>query len=220
VEEFVVRPPDEVRWRARRGFRFARIAERFDLVAFRDVADWLAREPGGIDRSEDRRRQALADLRRAVSDGEFGPPHKPVIAYMPRVALRDLPLRVNAAQIEICCTAENDIISDIWAPRALVARWFTAYGLNAPPWLTGPPAATESKHRGPEKGALRRYLAADRELFPEIKRLIRDEQLSVTGACQQLAQKGKVKGIGSLQSRATRLARAYRAEKLVQTLSN
>lgn len=139
----------EVQFRARQAYRFGRVIERFDLVSFREVADWLARAPGSVDRNEDRRHQALDDLRRAVSDGEFGPLDKPAIVYMPRVPLRGRRLRVNAVQIELCRAGPNDITADLWAPRAFVARWFASYRLDPPPWL-GQPSVISAvpAHRG------------------------------------------------------------------------
>ena len=68
--------PQQTRLRARRAVRFDHIVKRFDLVAFSEIADWLAHEPGSIDRNGRRRAQALDDLRSALGHGEVGAPRK------------------------------------------------------------------------------------------------------------------------------------------------
>ena len=63
--------------------------------------------------------------------------------------------------------------------------------------------------RGPKPGTLRRYETKDRELFPDIDRLMQDESISASKAALELAEKGKVAGVGTPQSRAKRLANLY-----------
>jgi len=74
---------------------------------------------------------------------------------------------------------------------------------------------------GPTPGALRRYEAADRALFPEIRRLTRNG-MSTFAAALKLARgaiKGKkVGGHGSEESRAKRLAALYRQEEQTGSL--
>jgi hypothetical protein len=65
--------------------------------------------------------------------------------------------------------------------------------------------------RGPVPGTVSRYAAADRALFDEITRLIRDGAGSATAAALQLAIAGKVAGTGIPESRAARLVKAYKA---------
>jgi hypothetical protein len=64
--------------------------------------------------------------------------------------------------------------------------------------------------RGPKPGTVRRYDDADCRLFCEIKRLMREEQLTITAACQRIAEAGGVAGTGTPKSRAARLAGVYR----------
>jgi hypothetical protein len=65
--------------------------------------------------------------------------------------------------------------------------------------------------KGPTPGT-GRYDAADRKLFPEIKRKIDSGKAgSATEAARQLVEEGKVRGGGTADSRARRLAGAYRA---------
>jgi hypothetical protein len=66
--------------------------------------------------------------------------------------------------------------------------------------------------RGPRAGTVSRYTMADRALFPEMARIMRDDHISASAAAQRLVEAGKVAGTGADDSRARRLAKAYRAE--------
>jgi hypothetical protein len=66
--------------------------------------------------------------------------------------------------------------------------------------------------KGPVPGTIDRYGAADRALFPEMKRLI-GQGMSPTGAARELAEAGKVRG-NSTDSETRRLAKRYRKENL------
>jgi hypothetical protein len=65
--------------------------------------------------------------------------------------------------------------------------------------------------KGPAPGTVDRYGAADRALYSELKRLMREGR-SATAAARQLADDGKVAGVGSPESRTRRLANRYLAE--------
>jgi hypothetical protein len=71
-----------------------------------------------------------------------------------------------------------------------------------------------SRRRGPKPGTVKRYASADRAQFDAIERLMRDEQLSLTAATQKLAESRRVAGTGIPTSRAQRLAKLYKAERL------
>jgi hypothetical protein len=75
--------------------------------------------------------------------------------------------------------------------------------------MDGPPPQPPGR-RGPKPGTVRRYDDVDRSLFGEIERLGREEQLTITAACQRIAEGGKVAGNGTANSRAARLAKVYR----------
>jgi hypothetical protein len=130
---------------AHRARRFGRLAKRFDLVSFSAVADWLARTPGALMPDETRREQAYQDLRRSVLLGEFGPPEKPSIAYLPErpggPPPGKYPLRLTAGQLGYMKAMGADLICDLWAPRPLVAQWFAARQIAAPPWDAAEPQA-------------------------------------------------------------------------------
>jgi hypothetical protein len=134
--------PEDIYLRAGRAARFDRLVKRFDLVWFRDIADWLAREPGRVARTEANRTTAIADLRRAVLRGEFGPPGKPEVLWLADIAPVEplgpghFPLRPRAGQIARMHEWGSDMTADLWAPRTLFARWFSAQRLDPPPWLT------------------------------------------------------------------------------------
>jgi hypothetical protein len=87
--------------------------------------------------------------------------------------------------------------------EAVVRRFF---GLDPDPEAKRP-------RRGPVPGTVCRYATADRALFDEMTRLIRDGVGSATAAAQQLAEAGKVAGTGisTPKSRAARLVKAYKA---------
>jgi hypothetical protein len=73
-------------------------------------------------------------------------------------------------------------------------------------------AEAPPRRKGPKPGTVDRYKAADRSLYPELKRLMSEQCLTVTAAARQLADDYKVAGIGAPESRARRLARRYTAE--------
>jgi len=77
----------------------------------------------------------------------------------------------------------------------------------APSTLHARPAGVGK--RGPVKGAIARYAEDDRSLFPQIRRLI-DQGFSPTAAAEQLAD--RLKGGGTLESKATRLRKLFMAE--------
>jgi len=91
---------------------------------------------------------------------------------------------------------------------------------NAPspgPWSvvwTVPPSPKEKQRRrkGPEPGTLDRYGKADRALYGDLKRLMSEKNMSLTAAAQELAEAGKVEGVGTTTSRARRLATRFRAD--------
>jgi hypothetical protein len=76
-----------------------------------------------------------------------------------------------------------------------------------------PVGVKPARKRGPEPQKLRRYEAADRELFPVIRRLMQADQLSAFAAALRLASgeipRKTVAGYGSVDSRAKRLATLY-----------
>jgi hypothetical protein len=66
--------------------------------------------------------------------------------------------------------------------------------------------------RGPAPGTVDRYGDADRALFSEMEGQIKTNQISPLEAARILAQHGRVKGRGTQETRARRLADRYRRE--------
>ena len=75
-----------------------------------------------------------------------------------------------------------------------------------------PPSVQPPRRRGPTPGTVDRYGQSDRALYDDMRRLMSEEQISATAAARQLAEKGKIKGGGTPESLARRLAGRYRAE--------
>ena len=75
-----------------------------------------------------------------------------------------------------------------------------------------PPAPEKSGKRrrrpGPRPGAINRFAEADRALFPEMTKLIKQQHISPREAAQRLSD--KIKGRGTIDSRIRRLATRYR----------
>ena len=89
-----------------------------------------------------------------------------------------------------------------------VGGWLGAWSSDAR--LDPLPARRAPRRRGPQPGTVDRYGAADRELYPDLKRLMSEQQMSRTAAARQLAGDGKVAGNGTKESQARRLAKRYR----------
>jgi hypothetical protein len=81
------------------------------------------------------------------------------------------------------------------------------------PVPAGTGMATRPKRRGPVPGSVDRYGDADRALFPEIDRIVSDQQKSPTAAARILAEQGRVPGDGTEDSKVKRLARLYLKER-------
>ena len=73
------------------------------------------------------------------------------------------------------------------------------------------PAAAVARRRGPKPGTIDRYGKSDEALYPEIDRLMKDCQMTLTGATRKLASEGRIEGPNSKpDSLAKRLRDRYR----------
>ena len=121
------------REKLRRGRLFQDVIRRKHLVSFESLADWYARE------NADRRQWALKDLGNAVSRGEFGPPERASVFYLP---VADPPtykpfwIRRTGGQINHMRASNHDETPQLWAPRGLCAEWLAARQIHLPPWLS------------------------------------------------------------------------------------
>jgi hypothetical protein len=142
-----------IHWRRAKWFDY--IVRRFDLVAFRDLADWIATEAGGVSRNEAHREQALIDLKDSIKRGEFGPAHErrciPWLQKPPRSdMLGKLCLRLNYGQI---VGQGASVTPDLYAARALCLKWLEARQLRLPPWLKHPEPPAGEPVAAPIEGA-------------------------------------------------------------------
>jgi hypothetical protein len=64
--------------------------------------------------------------------------------------------------------------------------------------------------RGPERGKVSRYGDADKFLFREIDRIVKNESKSITEAVRNLEDEGKIKGHGTPESKVRRVSRRFR----------
>ena len=111
-----------------------------------------------------------------------------------------------------------------WGPctgdgKCLVYRLFTSeadwHCPLCPETERQEPVLQQSKKRsrpGPKTGEIARFRKSDKALYPEIRRRTEDEGLSLSEVTLQLAEQGRVEGVGSStpKSRARRLAESYR----------
>jgi hypothetical protein len=74
--------------------------------------------------------------------------------------------------------------------------------------------------KGPTPGELRRYEADDLALIPEIEKIMKEENKSVTAAVRTLAEANKIKGIGSLGSRVKRVVALFRRDQVKRSPSD
>jgi hypothetical protein len=72
------------------------------------------------------------------------------------------------------------------------------------------------RHRGPVKDSLDRYGEADRALYPELERIVKEDHVSLTAAALKLAENKERRillGDGAPLSRAKRLVGQYNADQ-------
>jgi len=129
-----------------------------------------------------------------------------------------------------------------WMRRVFVERWLAKHRMEPRPQRFEPkrqtPSATtqpsvsqvhntvtqpvivhtvsvppRKRRYGPEPGTLRRYNDADRALFSDLERIMVEKQKSRSAAALELAQARQVKGFGTPESRAKRLAALYKRER-------
>jgi hypothetical protein len=117
----------------RRGQLFQHVIRRRDLVSFESLADWYARE------NADRRKWAFKDLGNAARRGEFGPPGRPSVFYLPVAdppTYRPFWIRRTGSQIAYMRASNHDETPHLWAPYGLCVDWLNARQIHLPPWLS------------------------------------------------------------------------------------
>jgi hypothetical protein len=82
-------------------------------------------------------------------------------------------------------------------------------------------AVTVARRRGPKPGTVDRYGEADRALFPEVERIMREDRVTASAAALKLAEGGvegkNVEGFGTPKSRAKRLTGSYLKKREPET---
>jgi hypothetical protein len=86
-------------------------------------------------------------------------------------------------------------------------------GIERPGTENTGPAAPKKSRRGPAPNTVDRYGESDRGLFNELERIQRDGGTSLTAAANELAEAGRVEGVGTPKSRGARLVRRYNRER-------
>jgi hypothetical protein len=139
IDQYTDRYAEDPTWfermKIRRQIWFERACQRYDLIGFKQVADWRADVANSTPR--DKTFRILLD---GVMHGEFGTGNKLDILYMPDDTSRrppgGFPLRVWRGNV----FTFPDFARDFYAPRSLVRRWFQARKFDLPPWLAEAPA--------------------------------------------------------------------------------
>jgi hypothetical protein len=131
--------PGDVRNIRRKWFNYA--VRRFDLCKLDDVADWCSQRRGSVERIQAHLVQARRDLEYSVLRGEFGPPDRPAIFFIPLVPPVDrigrYPLRLRGGQILSLTDCDGSYVPCLWAPRVLCARWLESREIRLPTWAAG-----------------------------------------------------------------------------------
>ena len=131
----------------RRIARFPTLVKRWDLFPFRKIADWCARKDGSVERVEANRARTYLDLEQSILDGEFGPPEKPFVVYLPRLPyapVGQFPLRFHASHI--VRLEGYGFTADLWARREDVERWLAVRQIPAPPIMIYSTASEKAAH--------------------------------------------------------------------------
>ena len=232
---------DDVTWNAAWSTERAKPVRRRQYFSFSEIADALTRDPRTLEVDAVLKGRVNADLTewvmRQLFDLDGGeivtlsgdpPDFKPLTAPQPG----DIPAFAPEALMarRDACRRYVEANAELPGAPGMQRLWFGASEIagleniqaviDAASQGSKPTSAgTKSRKRpGPAPGALRRYDAGDRALFPEIDRLMETEHISVHAAALKLSLgevDGKVvEGSGNADSRAKRLGGLYhRAER-------
>src|SRR6266567_5127536 len=204
-------------WRAARIDRFTETQKhRREWINFKEVAEYCSEESG-----------IYQKLQRDLLEGDFEENGRSRVLYLhPSTVKAKMTRDWLSGLMEIYdqTTINSQYLAHCWIPREFFDRWLAKHRMQprperfepkgpTPPTTTRQPvnqavnhgkSYAAQKRRGPEPGTLRRYEAADRELFTELERIMADQQKSRSAAALDLAQAGRIAGVGSPESRAKR----------------
>jgi hypothetical protein len=105
-------------------------------------------------------------------------------------------------------------VPSFWTDAAARDSSIASAGVRAAPHLE---TKGRRGRRGPARGSISRYGEADRKLFPEIEKLEGAGQ-TVNAITKAMAAEKRVEGSGTPDSKAKRLAKAYRIHKMENLL--
>jgi hypothetical protein len=233
------REPDQRtrQWRAARIDRFTETQKhRREWINFKEVAEYCSEE-SGIVPNEVAREAAYQKLQRDLLEGDFEENGRSRVLYLhPSTVKAKMTRDWLSGLMEIYdqTTINSEYLAHCWIPREFFDRWLAKHRMQprperfepkgpTPPTTTRQPVNQAINHGksyaapkgpfGPERGKLRRYEAADRELFPELEQIMAKKQKSRSAAALDLAQTGRIAGVGTPESRAKRLAALYKRER-------
>ncbi len=213
-------------WRAARIDRFTETQKhRREWINFKEVAEYCSEESG-----------IYQKLQRDLLEGDFEENGRSRVLYLhPSTVKAKMTRDWLSGLMEIYdqTTINSQYLAHCWIPREFFDRWLAKHRMQprperfepkgpTPPTTTRQPvnqavnhgkSYAAQKRRGPEPGTLRRYEAADRELFTELEQIMADQQKSRSAAALDLAQAGRIAGVGSPESRAKRLAALHKRER-------
>jgi hypothetical protein len=216
--------------RKRRAERISRFRQdqrrRREWINFSEIAEWYSERDGSVISSEEAKRSAYQKLLNDLLVGEFDENgrsrvlflhHLTSMAKMTSSRARDF---ANMFSRE---TLRSEYLDHCWIPRSLFRRWLATHNLPIEPLRfepmpdgsRAPRQKTEGKRgrRGPAPGTVDRYREADQALYPELERIIRGHHKSAYAAALELAEANKVKGAGTTNSRAKRLAGRFNEDR-------
>jgi hypothetical protein len=230
---------DDAAWNAVWDAERARPIAQRRYFSFAELADRLAVDPHTLAVDAALRGRIIADLTDWVKSQQFDLVGGEVAAlsghppdFVPFVPLQPGAILVGPEMLMLrrdACQRYVKAKPELPSASGLLNQWFEPHGdagrENVKP--AGEPRSQEDKplstaprprkRRGPVAGTVRRYEATDRELFPEIDRMMRDQHISSSEAALRLAtgkvEDEKVEGTGSAESHAKRLGSLYRAAR-------
>jgi hypothetical protein len=231
------------RWRTARIERFTKIQrDKREWINFWEISVWCSEESGVVP-NEVAGEAAYQKLQDDLLEGDFEDNGRSRVLYLHPYTSKAKMTRdwlTGLMKVYDQTTINSQYLAPCWIPREFFERWLAKHRMQASPQrfepkcpkppATGQPVTQASKAGappvghvasdaapkgpfGPEPGKLKRYEAADRALFPELERIMADEQKSRSAAAHDLALANRISGVGSAQSRAKRLAALHKRER-------
>lgn len=109
-------------------------------ISFSEISKWYARKPGSVTPDESKRADALAALRKAITDGEFMSARR--ILYLPPKAAPNgtrEPRQITKKILDVIerergtAAIDQEVLPYCWLPRHLLRQWLSARGIKPKP---------------------------------------------------------------------------------------